>query len=55
MCINIKSTVLYVHVRLIYVRTEDIIEKGKVQRSPSDRTIVERGMFSHIVTMCVLY
>ena len=55
MCVNIKSAVLYVHARLIYVRTEDIIEKGKVQRSPSDHTIVEQGMFSHIVTVRVLY
>src|ERR1700731_859077 len=54
-CVNIKSLVPYVHARLIYVRTEDIIKKGKVQRPPSDRTIVEQGMFSHIVTVHVLY
>ena len=54
-CINIKSAVPYVHARLIYICTEDIIKKGKVQRLPSDHTIVKQGMFSCIVTMRVLY
>src|ERR1700726_858095 len=54
-CINIKSAVPYVHVRLIYICTEDIIKKGKVQRLPSDHTIVKQGMFSHIVTVRMLY
>ena len=54
-CVNIKSAVPYVHARLIYICTEDIIKKGKVQRPPSNCAIVEQGMFSCIVTVHVLY